>query len=513
MNNLRRKRTRLWKAILTTVTLGTTLPVLALLCRGHSPSRYDVANLPVWEQVTPTPPAQLGRVKAAPLPPANVKFASLPIVSTLLAADENNMFSNIEITGAVPPRDRLSAGKPGVWLEQAAAVGSWNGDLESMMTSVASRLMTAQDPAGYLGAVEPVNRYNADDISAHANNLRGLLSYYRLTRQPAALYSAIRAGDFLIDNYDPSPGNEEAGAEDGLVYALTRLYQACGDPKYLRFAEREEAARGCDGLGLCALYEATGSTTYLILAERAWKYTRTVDGVAHAGSGKSIAASIRARATSANPQFSAEIFLLTGDRRYLDGLRDYRATSVWPIAVAFTRGQAGLSINCLYPAVVRFGDVQLDIKSTLLAAELKTTVGQKLPGVDPPATNNGGVDIDPLTLNRAAQRPVLVERLGQTSTVPLAREADDIVVTTKAHVAPTVHIILQPGCVAAVEDRSVEISLNGKPVRYDGVMGSTLALRPVSDFAPTSTKPGGSPRIPSLKLQPAAPRVHGGPEA
>jgi len=483
MINTRRKRKRLWKAILTTVTLGTTLPVLALLCRGHSPSRYDVANLPVWERLTPTPPSPLGRIVAGPLPAANVHFASLPIAATLLRADENNMFSNIENTGHVPPQDRLSAGKPGVWLEQAAVVGPWNGDIAPVMNSVATRLMTAQDPAGYLGAVEPVHEYTADDISAHAHNLRGLLAYYRLTRQPAALYAAIRAGDFLIDNYDPAPGSEEAGAEDGLVYALARLYQACGDPKYLHFAEREEAARGCDGLGLCALYEATGDGAYLTLARRAWKYTPPLK--------RSTATKIATGSKStpsASPQFSAEIFSLTGDRRYLDGLRDYRSTSVWPMAVAFTRGSAGLSINCLYPATVRIGDVQLDIKSTIRPVEIKTA--SAMPDI------TGDIDNTAPSI-RARQRPVTVE-------------AEDIVVTTKAHVATTVHITLQPGCVAAVEDRSVEISMNGKPVRYDGVMGSRLALRPIG---PTSTKPVSTNHSPLLKTEPAVVHTHGAPEA
>jgi len=438
--------------------------------------------------MTPTPPAPLGRVDAVPLPAANVHFASLPIASTLLRADENNMFSNIENTGHVPPQDRLSAGKPGVWLEQAAVVGPWSKDMAPVMNSVATRLMTVQDGAGYLGAVEPVHEYTADDISAHAHNLRGLLAYYRVTHQPAALYAAIRAGDFLVDNYDPAPGNEETGAEDGLVYALTRLYQACGDAKYLRFAEREEAARGCDGLGLCALYEATGQDAYLKLAKRAWKYVP----VPKKGKVDRLPVSkenVGARLTdSASPQFSAEIFSLTGDRRYLDGLRDYRSTSVWPMAVAFTRGSAGLSINCLYPATVRFGDVELDVKSTIRPAETKAASSTAdIPG-----------DIDNATPPvHSVQRPLTVE-------------AEDILVTTKAHVSTTVHITLQPGCVAAVEDRSVVISMNGKPVRYDGVMGSRLALRPIG---PPSTKPVSTTRSPLLKTEPAIVHTHGGSEA
>jgi len=489
MTNPRRKRKKLWKTIFITVTLGTTLPVLALLCRGTSPSRYDVSNLPVWERMTPAPPAPIGRVDAAPLPAANIHFASVPIAATLLRADENNMFSNIENTGHVPPQDRLSAGKPGVWLEQAAVVSPWSKDIAPVMNSVAARLMTAQDAAGYLGAVEPVHEYTADDISAHANNLRGLLAYYHVTHQPAALYAAIRGGDFLIDNYDPAPGSEETGAEDGLVYALTRLYQACGDTKYLHFAEREEAARGCDGLGLCALYEATGKGAYLKLAERSWKYVplpkKEKAGVLPLLSKERIG--VRSSG-SASPQFSAEIFSVTGNRRYLDGLRDYRSTSVWPMAVAFTRGSSGLSINCLYPATVRFGDVQLDIKSTIRQAEVKSAFTT----ADIPA------EIDS-TLPRVhgVQHPLTVE-------------AEDILLTTKAHVSTTVHITLQPGCVAAVEDRSVEISMNGKPVRYDGVMGSRLALRPIG---PPSTKPASTTHSPLLKTEPAIVHTHGGSEA
>ena len=459
MTDLRRKRKRVWKSILTTVTLGTTLPVLALLCRGHSPSRYDIANLPVWERTTPSPPKPLGHLRADPVSATSVRFVSLPMAQTLSGADENTMFGVIEDERHVPV-DRLAAGKPGVWLEEAAVLGRWDADLLPKLDRVATRLMTDQAADGYLGALSPVHEYRAADIDAHANNLRGLLAYFALTHQPAALYGAMHAGDFLLDNYDPLPGQEEAGAEDTLVYALTRLYQASGEERFLQFAEREESMRGCDALGLCALYEATGNRVYLNQARHAWRYAR-----------KSTDSSTpTAESPMATPHFTAEIFMLTGDHRYLDGLRDYRSTSVWPLAVAFTRDPStGLSINCLFPATVTLGSVQVDIRSTVHADAQTAAEVDSLPAVSP-------------------------------TPHPVAIESDDIDVTTKAHAAPTVHITLQPGCVAAVADRLVEISLNGKPVRYDLSTGSHFAFRP------SGTGPAAKPALdrshPSLRLTP-----------
>jgi hypothetical protein len=284
MVHMRRSRTSIWKPLLTVLALGTTLPMLALFCRGHSPSRYDAANLPAWEREAPSPARALAVFRAVPVA-VDLKPAVVPIYAELADADENRMFRNLEVQHNLP-LDRLSAGEPGAWLEAVAVLSPSGGDLRSKMDRVANRLMSCQDSDGYLGAAQPVHRYTARDIAAHANNLRGLLAYYRLTRRTASVYAAMRAGDFLLQNYDPSPGREEAGAEDSLVFALANLYQATGEIQYLRFAQREEARRGCDGLGLCALYEATGVREYLKAAVRTWSeqqagvYAPSYDAVA-----------------------------------------------------------------------------------------------------------------------------------------------------------------------------------------------------------------------------------------
>jgi hypothetical protein len=394
------------------------------------------------------------------------------MAAALQNADENTMFSTVELVKRIPD-DRLAAGKPGVWLEQAAVLNSWCPDLRAKMDRVAVRLMNAEDNSGYLGALAPARMYTAHDIAAHANNLRGLLAYYAITKQPAALYAAIRAGNFLIDNYDPWPGHEEPGAENSLVYTLARLYQASGESKYLQFAEREEATRGCDGLGLCALYEATGNSRYLSEAAKTWSYSRSTHNES-----TTVKAGLTAHVHpivnhNAGPQFSAELFTLTGNPKYLAGLADYRTTSVWPVAVAYTHGNTGLSVNCLYPATIHVGSIHLDVASSLRPV----TVGEISTSEDT-STRLRRVDLEDAAPPRKGHDQ------------PAQVETDVIAVTTSAHTAPLVHIALQPGCVASTASVPVELSINGKRVNVEGLSGAHLALRPTdSNIAKKSAPP------------------------
>jgi DUF1680 family protein len=265
-------RNTVWKPLLAALVLAASVPAVALLCRGRSPSCYDTANLPPWERSVIVTPIHLGKLTSDPVDTPAVKFLPHSVLAQIAGADEDRMFDYLEVSGGTHAHG-LAAGEPGIWLQQAAVAIACDGDLRPKMDRVATRLMNAAGSDGYLGPPAPAHVYTAADIAAHARNLNGLLAYYSLSREPAVIYTAMRAGDFLIENYNPWPGHEESGAEEALVVALARLYESCGDQRYLRFAEREELKRGNDGPGLYALYEATGRRHYLTLAAAAMKRT------------------------------------------------------------------------------------------------------------------------------------------------------------------------------------------------------------------------------------------------
>ncbi|MGO8670889.1 MAG: beta-L-arabinofuranosidase domain-containing protein, partial [Capsulimonadaceae bacterium] len=276
--------------------LAATLPALAVFCLGRTPSRYADDNLPDWERRAPSP-ARMSVSPACVPQPASFEEGTVPVLSGLQSASEDALFVSLESSpealahgediGPSGKETRASgrptepsalrnlvkpfpAGAPGLWLEQAAAVAGSDPALTAKMDRVAVRLMNNQDRYGYLGSAEPSGLYTAADIEAHAGNLRGLVAYYRVSRQPAVIYAAMRAGDFLLTNYNPWPGTEDPVAEDSLVYALTRLYLQSGQVAYLRFAERESANGACGELGLCALFEATGDRHFLKAARESW---------------------------------------------------------------------------------------------------------------------------------------------------------------------------------------------------------------------------------------------------
>lgn len=431
---------RIRRHALTALTLGTTLPVLALLCLGRSPSSYDTDNLPRWERHAPGPAPVLGNLKNNPLPASYIDVSTLPVFADLLSADENEMFRNLKVVDRLP-QDRLSAGNPGVWLESAAVLGRANPEMSAKLDRVAARLMDAQNSNGYLGPVAHVHAYTAADIAAHCNNMRGLLAYYSVTRRPAAIYAAMRAGDFLLSNYDPWPGFEQPGAEDSFVFAMTRLYQATGDVDYLRFAEREEATRGCDGLGLCALYEATGNRRYLREALRTWKVQNDSPLVLSP-------CELSAR-NGPSPEFGAELFAITNDEGCLQMLRDCRATSVWPVYVAYTSGATGLSVNVLYPAAIRFGSLQVEFGVTARVRPRAVSL--------------------PASAGPASQGAVVEE----CSSLSLAASA--------AGPRP-LHITFQPGCLPA-DTAAASIQIDGKT--FDIAAGTTQMV-----VQPTPSQPG-----------------------
>ncbi len=387
-----------------TLLLVATVPVLAILCRGHSPSRFDISNLPAWERQAPPPAAPAVRLAATPLSGDAIEIKSCPSLEALLSQSDDALFHELEGNPG-SNTDRMHAGDPGEWLEQASALGS-DPRLHDRSLAVTLRLMGDQSPEGYLGPPKAIHHFNTEDIAAHCRNTAGLLAGYSIWKNPAVLYAAIRAGHFVLDNYDPPPSPGDSADESAIVYALARLYALTNDRDFLQIARREGLKPNIKGMALCELYTATGNAAFLHRAIQDWKLG------------------------DHEPEFTATLFCLTGAPGYAASLQEDNDRSVWAYRIAATKSKDVLSINLLTPSAIHTKDVSLavgpesgDYAVTVNAAPRKAVAIRILsPRSDdhskPAVEKAGATKKDRAALNLEAWGAVRVWHAGDTIVVP-----------------------------------------------------------------------------------------------
>lgn len=118
-----------------------------------------------------------------------------------------------------------------------------HAELRSSADRVARTLISSQDPDGYLGTYPTARRWQGWDVWVHKYNLIGLLSYYELTADPAALQACRGMGDLLCRTFGDSPGQRDiiaAGEHIGMAATsvlepMCRLYRFTGEPRHLDF--------------------------------------------------------------------------------------------------------------------------------------------------------------------------------------------------------------------------------------------------------------------------------------
>ncbi|MDQ2798688.1 MAG: glycoside hydrolase family 127 protein [Armatimonadota bacterium] len=256
---------RLRHAFALSVTLLLTVPLLALLCKGHTPSRFASINLPPWERQTPRPALCRAPRRASPAAPGQVQLPDAVLNRLFLRVDQRRLFHAVEHPKQTS--NPLDAGQPGIWLEAACALGRQNPKLGSEQDLVALRLMGAQDEDGFLGDSPSKRAWNAADATTQGQNICGLLAYYDITHTPAVVYAAVLAGNLLLSKCADRLGTPQTD----LALPLVRLYQETADTAFLTGALRLSQQGAIDGPGLCALYAATGHPEFLHSAQARWK--------------------------------------------------------------------------------------------------------------------------------------------------------------------------------------------------------------------------------------------------
>jgi DUF1680 family protein len=136
----------------------------------------------------------------------------------------------------------------GKWMHAATLAWAASGDpaLRAKLDAVARELIAAQEPDGYLGTYTSDKRFGlyeeADwDVWSHKYCLLGLLTYYRYTRQAAALKACEKAGDLLIATFPAKRSILAAGTHEGMAATsvlepMVLLYRITGQARYLAFA-------------------------------------------------------------------------------------------------------------------------------------------------------------------------------------------------------------------------------------------------------------------------------------
>ncbi len=326
------------RPLLLSLLVLPTIPLLALLCRGHTPSRLATANLPIWEQHPPRALPACRWFRLSPLPPGAVLLHSSPILAGLLQTDENRLLLGVEHPG------QADAGSAGRWLEAACVWGRSRFDLSAKQDRIATRLMAAQDADGLFGVrhshpvpddgPEPaLPALSPRDAHAQAACLRGLLAYYALTRRPAVIYAAMMAGNRALAR--PAPLGER-----DMPLPLTRLYQQTGETRYLAFARQREGGGRQNGLDECALYEATGQVAYLQAAQQQWARGQ------------------------ASPALTTELLLLTGRPGYAAALNRLPAADPALAQAAWTFAPHGIAVNTAADSEAALGNLHFRQRTT-----------------------------------------------------------------------------------------------------------------------------------------------------
>lgn len=341
-----------WHTAALSATIVLTAPLFALLCRGHAPSRFAVSNLPFWQRALPHPAPLAVALCSPPAAPGTVHYDA-PFLQNV---NEDQLLAGLER----PSSRAAKSGAAGEWLEKACALGRNNAHLRRLQDEVALRLMNTQDQDGYLAMGKGRLRWSPAQADAFGHNLRGLLAFYAVTHDPAAIYAAMQAGDLVVSEFASSVKRPKLPV--GLLLPMTRLYLATGEPRYRAWVQTAALETKTDGTGLCAVYALTGQARFLHLAERLQQH-EAVTG-------------------NDDVELSAALWAVSGKPKYLEAEDPAQAPWICPLlegVLTYSRTPHSLSVNVFVNSSVTLGPMRLTQRVTTLTGKRTATVTVRAP--------------------------------------------------------------------------------------------------------------------------------------
>ncbi len=162
-----------------------------------------------------------------------------------------------------------------------------NPDLRRLIDTTARGLIASQGADGYLGTYSIDRRWTSWDVWVHKYNLIGLLSYYEMSGDPAALACCRRMADLLDGTFGDAPGKRDivkAGEHWGMAATsvlepMCTLYRFTGGPRYLEFCRYiVRAYDGPDGPRIVTSLLAAGSV-YSTANGKAYELLSNLNGL------------------------------------------------------------------------------------------------------------------------------------------------------------------------------------------------------------------------------------------
>jgi uncharacterized protein len=133
----------------------------------------------------------------------------------------------------------------GKWIQSAIASYDYNHDPEMLVIihKAVNELLATQMPSGYIGNYSDSAQLQQWDIWGRKYTLLGLLAYYDLTGDKAALTGSCRLADNLLSQVGPGKvnivktGNYRGMPSSSILEPVVYLYRKTGAKRYLDFAK------------------------------------------------------------------------------------------------------------------------------------------------------------------------------------------------------------------------------------------------------------------------------------
>jgi len=203
----------------------------------------------------------LGTVQAAPVreqrpnalepvPPADVKIGGYVgnrldrnLRGILLHKDENALLQSFRERG--PKQSAWIGEHIGKWLSAGSWMYAYSHDEQMLakLKRVAGGLIATQMPDGYLGTYAEQDRWTGWDVWIHKYNMLGLLDYYDVTGDVAAIEACRKMGDLLVGTFGPDKrdilkaGENLGMASASILQPVLMLYRRTEEQRYLDFAK------------------------------------------------------------------------------------------------------------------------------------------------------------------------------------------------------------------------------------------------------------------------------------
>lgn len=133
----------------------------------------------------------------------------------------------------------------GKWIQSAIASYDYDHDPEMLVIikNAVIELLATQMPDGYIGNYSDSSQLKQWDIWGRKYTLLGLLAYYDLTGDNAALKGSCRLADHLLSQVGPGKadivktGNYRGMPSSSILEPMVYLYRKTNDKRYLNFAK------------------------------------------------------------------------------------------------------------------------------------------------------------------------------------------------------------------------------------------------------------------------------------